>query len=105
MRRCQLRRQGRKTGCREIYEALEAFEEEGEPVIFAVCDKDDEGALLVVDDLDPELNEEKEIRQMYAITTEGVAPVGSFVRLVETNCAELDIEEETSEETAEDTEE
>ncbi|MBQ8571967.1 MAG: hypothetical protein IJ451_00705 [Ruminococcus sp.] len=85
--------------------ALEAFEEEGEPVIFAVCDKDDEGALLVVDDLDPELNEEKEIRQMYAITMDGVAPVGSFVRLVETNCAELDIEEETSEETAEDTEE
>ncbi|MDO4418780.1 MAG: hypothetical protein Q4B92_00260 [Ruminococcus sp.] len=85
--------------------ALEAFEEEGEPVIFAVCDKDDEGALLVVDDLDPELNEEKEIRQMYAITLDGVAPVGSFVRLVETNCAELDIEEETSEEIAEDTEE
>ncbi len=73
--------------------ALEAFEEEGEPVIFAVCDKDDEGALLVVDDLDPELDEEKEIRQMYAITTEGVAAVGSFVKLVETDCAELDIEE------------
>lgn len=77
--------------------ALEAFEEEGEPVIFAVCDKDDEGALLVVDDLDPELDEEKEIRQMYAITTEGVAPVGSFVKLVETDCAELDIEDETAE--------
>jgi len=73
--------------------ALEAFEEEGEPVIFAVCDKDDEGALLVVDDLDPELNEEKEIRQMYAITLDGVAPVGSFVKLVETDCAELDIED------------
>lgn len=85
--------------------ALEAFEEEGEPVIFAVCDKDDEGALLVVDDLDPELNEEKEIRQMYAITLDGIAPVGSFVKLVETDCAELDIEEETSEETVEDTEE
>ena len=85
--------------------ALEAFEEEGEPEIFAVCDKDDEGALLVVDDLDPELDEEKEIRQMYAITMDGVAPVGSFVKLVETDCAELDIEEETSEETAEDTEE
>ena len=73
--------------------ALEAFEAEGEPVIFAVCDKDDEGALLVVDDLDAELDEEKEIRQMYAITTEGVAPVGSFVKLVETDCAELDVEE------------
>lgn len=77
--------------------ALEAFEEEGEPVIFAVCDKDDEGALLVVDDLDPELNEEKEIRQMYAITLEGVAPVGSFVKLVETDCAELDIEDSSAE--------
>ena len=73
--------------------ALEAFEAEGEPVIFAVCDKDEEGALLVVDDLDNELDEEKEIRQMYAITMEGVAPVGSFVKLVETDCAELDIEE------------
>lgn len=78
--------------------ALEAFEEEGEPVIFAVCDKDDEGALLVIDDLDPEIDEEKEIRQMYAITLEGVAPVGSFVKLTETNCAELDIEEEITEE-------
>lgn len=78
--------------------ALEQFEEEGEPVIFAVCDKDDEGALLVVDDLDPELDEEKEIRQMYAITEDGVAPVGSFVKLVETDCAELDIEEEVTEE-------
>lgn len=77
--------------------ALEAFEQEGEPVIFAVCDKDDEGALLVVDDLDPELNEEKEIRQMYAITLDGVAPVGSFVKLVETDCAELDIEDKESE--------
>jgi len=77
--------------------ALEAFEEEGEPVIFAVCDKDDEGALLVVDDLDPELNEEKEIRQMYAITLDGVAPVGSFVKLVETDCAELDIEDSSAE--------
>ena len=73
--------------------ALEAFEAEGEPVIFAVCDKNEEGALLVVDDLDNELDEEKEIRQMYAITMEGVAPVGSFVKLVETDCAELDIEE------------
>ena len=73
--------------------ALEAFEEEGEPVIFAVCDKDDEGAHFVVDDLDAELDEEKEIRQMYAVTEDGVAPVGSFVKLVETNCAELDIEE------------
>ncbi len=73
--------------------ALEAFEAEGEPVIFALCDKDDEGALLVVDDLDAELSEEKEIRQMYAITLEGVAPVGSFVKLVETDCAETDIEE------------
>ena len=73
--------------------ALEAFEEEGEPVIFALCDKDDEGAFLVVDDLDTELDEEKEIRQMYAITLEGVAPVGSFVKLVETDCAETDIEE------------
>lgn len=73
--------------------ALEAFEEEGEPVIFAVCDKDDEGALLVIDDLDPEIDEEKEIRQMYAITLEGTASVGSFVKLVETDCAELDIEE------------
>lgn len=73
--------------------ALEAFEAEGEPVIFALCDKDDEGALLVVDDLDAEFNEEKEIRQMYAITLEGVAPVGSFVKLVETDCAETDIEE------------
>lgn len=78
--------------------ALEQFEEEGEPVIFAVCDKDDEGALLVVDDLDPELDEEKEIRQMYAITEDGVAPVGSFVKLVETDCAELDVEEEVTEE-------
>lgn len=78
--------------------ALEQFEEEGEPVIFAVCDKDDEGALLVVDDLDPELDEEKEIRQMYAITEDGVAPVGSFVKLVETDCAELDAEEEVTEE-------
>ncbi|MBR3987748.1 MAG: hypothetical protein IKK10_00405 [Clostridia bacterium] len=77
--------------------ALEAFEEEGEPVIFAVCDKDDEGALLVVDDLDPELSEEKEIRQMYAITLDGVAPVGSFVKLVETDCAELDIEDSSAE--------
>ena len=77
--------------------ALEAFEEEGEPVIFAVCEKDEEGALLVVDDLDPELDEEKEIRQMYAITLEGVAPVGSFVKLVETNCAELDIEDNGTE--------
>lgn len=85
--------------------ALEAFEKEGEPVIFAVCDKEDEGALLVVDDLDPELNEEKEIRQMYAITMDGVAPVGSFVKLIETDCAELDIEEEISEEAAEEAEE
>lgn len=77
--------------------ALEKFEEEGEPVIFAVCDKDDEGALLVVDDLDPELDEEKEIRQMYAITMDGVAAVGSFVKLVETDCAELDIEDNTAE--------
>lgn len=77
--------------------ALEAFEEEGEPVIFAICDKDDEGALLVVDDIDPELDEEKEIRQMYAITMEGVAPVGSFVKLVETDCAELDVEDNESE--------
>lgn len=77
--------------------ALEAFEEEGEPVIFAVCDKDDEGALLVVDDIDPELDEEKEIRQMYAITMDGVAPVGSFVKLVETDCAELDVEDNQSE--------
>lgn len=73
--------------------ALEAFEEEGEPVIFALCDKDEEGALLVVDDLDEELDEESEIRQMYAITEDGVAPVGSFVKLVETDCAETDIEE------------
>ncbi len=77
--------------------ALEAFEKEGEPVIFALCDKDDEGALLVVDDIDPELNEEKEIRQMYAITLEGVAPVGSFVKLVETDCAELDVEDNETE--------
>ena len=77
--------------------ALEAFEEEGEPVIFAICDKDDEGALLVVDDIDPELDGEKEIRQMYAITMEGVAPVGSFVKLVETDCAELDVEDNESE--------
>ncbi len=77
--------------------ALEAFEAEGEPVIFAVCDKDDEGALLVVDDLDPELDEEKEIRQMYAITLDGVAAVGSFVKLVETDCAELDVEDNDSE--------
>lgn len=77
--------------------ALEKFEEEGEPVIFAVCDKDDEGALLVVDDLDPELDEEKEIRQMYAITLDGVAAVGSFVKLVETDCAELDLEDNTAE--------
>ena len=73
--------------------ALEKFEEEGEPVIFAVCDKDDEDALLVIDDLDPEIDEEKEIRQMYAITEDGVAPVGSFVKLVETDCAETDIED------------
>ena len=73
--------------------ALEKFEEEGEPVIFAVCDKDDEEALLVIDDLDPEIDEEKEIRQMYAITEDGVAPVGSFVKLVETDCAETDIED------------
>lgn len=85
--------------------ALEAFEAEGEPVIFAVCEKDEEGALLVVDDLDPELDEDKEIRQMYAVTLDGVAPVGSFVKLVETDCAELDIEEETSEEKPEATEE
>ncbi len=78
--------------------ALEKFEEEGEPVIFAVCDKEDEDALLVIDDLDPEIDEEKEIRQMYAITEDGVAPVGSFVKLVETDCAETDIEEETAEE-------
>ena len=77
--------------------ALEAFEEEGEPVIFALCDEDEEGAFLVVDDLDPELDEENEIRQMYAITEDGVAPVGSFVKLVETDCAELDIEEEVAE--------
>lgn len=75
--------------------ALEKFEEEGEPMIFAQCDKDDEEALLVIDDLDPEIDEEKEIRQMYAITEDGVAPVGSFVKLVETDCAELDIEEST----------
>ncbi len=81
--------------------ALEKFEEEGEPVIFAVCDKDDEGAFLVIDDLDPEIDEEKEIRQMYAITADGVAPVGSFVKLVETDCAETDIEEETAAVTAE----
>lgn len=74
--------------------ALEEFEELGEPVIFAVCEKDEEGALLVIDDLDPEIDEEKEIRQMYAITLEGVADVGSFVKLVETDCAELDIEED-----------
>lgn len=80
--------------------ALEAFEAEGEPVIFAVCESGEEGALLVVDDLDPELDEDKEIRQMYAVTLEGVAPVGSFVKLVETDCAELDIEEEVSEEEA-----
>lgn len=73
--------------------ALEKFEEEGEPVIFAVCDKDDEDALLVIDDLDPEIDEEKEIRQMYAITEDGLAPVGSFVKLVETDCAETDIED------------
>lgn len=77
--------------------ALEKFEEEGEPVIFAVCDKDDEDALLVIDDLDPEIDEEKEIRQMYAITEDGVAPVGSFVKLVETDCAETDIEEASAE--------
>lgn len=77
--------------------ALEAFEKEGEPVIFAVCDKDDEGALLVVDDIDPELDEEKEIRQMYAITMDGVAAVGSFVKLVETDCAELDVEDKDTE--------
>ncbi len=80
--------------------ALEKFEEEGEPVIFAICDKDDKDALLVVDDLDPELDEEKEIRRMYAVTTEGNAPVGSFVKLVETDCAELDVEDDTSEEEA-----
>ena len=77
--------------------ALEAFEEEGEPVIFAVCDKDDEGALLVVDDLDPELDEEKEIRQMYAITADGVAAVGSFVKLEEAEITEAEAEDNTAE--------
>lgn len=37
---------------------------------------------------------------MYAVTTEGNAPVGSFVKLVETDCAELDVEDDTSEEEA-----
>ena len=74
----------------ELAEALEEFEAEGEPVYFAVCDAEDEGALLVVDDLDPELDEEKEIRQQYAITFDGVAAVGSFVKLVEAEEAEAE---------------
>lgn len=81
----------------EFEKVIESFESDGEPVYFAVCDKDDEGALLVVDDLD----KEKEIRQMHAITLDGVAPVGSFVKLVETDCAELDVEDEKEEEVAE----
>ena len=67
----------------DFEKVIEEFESDGETVIFTACDKDDEGALLVVDDLDAELDEEKEIRQMYAITEDGVAPVGSFVKLVE----------------------
>lgn len=67
----------------DFEKVIEEFESDGETVIFIACDKDDEGALLVVDDLDAELDEEKEIRQMYAITEDGVAPVGSFVKLVE----------------------
>lgn len=84
----------------EFEKVLEEFGSDGETVYFTVCDAEDEGALLVVDDLDPELDEEKEIRQMYAITEDGVASVGSFVKLVETDCAELDIEEEATEEEA-----
>ena len=70
-------------GGADFMTALKDFESEGELVLFVNCDAEDEGALLVVDDLDPELDEEKEIRQQYAVTEDGVAAVGSFVKLVE----------------------
>lgn len=75
-------------------EALEDFEQEGEAVIFEICDKDDEGALLVVDDLDPELDEKTEIRSKYAVTCDGEAPVGSFVKLVKAEALQEDLTEQ-----------
>ena len=81
----------------EFEKVIEEFESDGETVYFTACDKDDEGALLVVDDLDPELDEEKEIRQMYAITADGVAAVGSFVKLEEAEITEAEAEDNTAE--------
>lgn len=79
-----------------LEKALEDFEQEGEPVVFEICDKDDEGALLVVDDLDPELDEKTEIRSKYAVTCDGEAPVGSFVKLVKAEVQQEDLTEQDS---------
>lgn len=66
--------------------ALGEFESEGELVYYVPCNCDDEGAMLVIDDLDSECDEENEIRQQYAVTAEGVAQVGTYVKLCEVEC-------------------